>query len=109
MAQSKAKKQRLKWVREGRRNPEESRSPFAQLDLRSRQTKSKAQLMNSSKNNHKYKNHDSFYGDDGSFYFSGLYCFSSAAFLIIEKKISYSSISSSLGKDRFLLFVSQNS
>lgn len=68
MAQSKAKKMRQKLVREGRRNPEESRSPFAFADLRSRKTKSKIEILNSHKYRSKNKNHDSFYGDDGSFY-----------------------------------------
>lgn len=69
LAQSKAKKIRQKLVREGRRNPEESRSPFALADLRSRTTKSKVEMLNSHKYRSKNKNHDSFYGDDGSFYF----------------------------------------
>ncbi|MNZ60917.1 hypothetical protein D3C78_789950 [compost metagenome] len=67
MAQSRAKKMRQKLMREGRRNPEEGRSPFAFADLRSRKTKSKTELINSSKN--KFKNHDSYNGDDGSFLF----------------------------------------
>ncbi|MNO88679.1 hypothetical protein D3C76_801390 [compost metagenome] len=58
---------RQKLMREGRRNPEEGRSPFAFADLRSRTTKSKAEMLNSSKN--KFRNHDSYYGDDGSFLF----------------------------------------
>ncbi|RKQ30787.1 hypothetical protein [Oceanobacillus halophilus] len=41
MTLSKAKKQRKKQVREGRLNPEINRSPYAQLDLRTRKTKTK--------------------------------------------------------------------
>ncbi|MFD1175194.1 hypothetical protein ACFQ3W_02560 [Paenibacillus puldeungensis] len=65
MAQSKAKKMRLKLIREGKRSPELSRSPFAFADLRSRTTKTKAEQLNSKK----YKNHGSEYGDDGSYFF----------------------------------------
>lgn len=41
MATSKAKKKRQKLVREGRLNPEIKRSPFALIDLSSKQTKTK--------------------------------------------------------------------
>lgn len=41
MAKSNASKKRKKLVRGGRRNPETSRSPFSQFDLRSRKTKMK--------------------------------------------------------------------
>ncbi|MBT2218485.1 hypothetical protein KK120_22070 [Virgibacillus dakarensis] len=41
MAKSKALKKRQKLVREGRLNPVASRSPFSQLDLRTRKTKTK--------------------------------------------------------------------
>lgn len=63
MAISKAKKQRQKREREGYRNPELSRSPFALVDLRSKVTKTKNEQLN--KNKHKNQNH--FYKDDGSF------------------------------------------
>ncbi|MFD3261354.1 hypothetical protein ACE3MQ_22405 [Paenibacillus lentus] len=66
MAKSKAKRMRDKIAREGRRNPELSRSPFATTDLRTRRTKTKQELM--SQNKHKQKNLISFYGDDGSFF-----------------------------------------
>ncbi|MDN4070662.1 hypothetical protein QYF50_22415 [Paenibacillus vini] len=66
MAKSHAQKMRQKLVREGKRNPELSRSPFAFADMRMRKTKSKQEQMNSSK----YKNRISSYGDDGSFLFS---------------------------------------
>ncbi|MGG6312803.1 hypothetical protein [Paenibacillus macerans] len=64
MAQSKAKKMRQKLIREGKRNPELSRSAFAFADLRTRKTKTKQDQANTQK----YKNHASAYGDDGSFY-----------------------------------------
>lgn len=66
MAQSKAKKMRQKLIREGKRSPELSRSPFAFVDLRTRTTKTKSEQLN----NHKYKNHNSTYGDDGSYFFA---------------------------------------
>ncbi|GIP57271.1 hypothetical protein MKX50_06995 [Paenibacillus sp. FSL W8-0186] len=65
MAKSKAKRMRDKLTREGRRNPELGRSPFAAADLRTRRTKTKQELLNQSK--HKQKNLISYYGDDGSF------------------------------------------
>ncbi|GGH13129.1 hypothetical protein [Paenibacillus segetis] len=64
MATSKAKKIRQKIAREGKRNPEAGRSPFATTDMRTRRTKTKLEQLNRSK----YKNHSSIYGDDGSFY-----------------------------------------
>jgi hypothetical protein len=67
MAKSKARKHREKLVREGIRNPENSRNPFAFADLRSRKTKTKKDLMYRSS---KYKNHSSVEGKDGSFYLS---------------------------------------
>jgi hypothetical protein len=64
MAKSKAKKTREKLVREGRRNPEDSRSPFIFADMRTRQTKTKKDYLYRNKN----KNHSSPIGNDGSFY-----------------------------------------
>jgi len=66
MAQSQAKKHRQKLIREGKRSPELSRSPFALQDLRTRKTKTKQEQLHRPK----YKNHASYYGDDGSYYFS---------------------------------------
>ncbi|WP_435922139.1 hypothetical protein [Paenibacillus sp. DYY-L-2] len=63
MAKSQAKKMRDKLVREGKRNPELSRSPFAFSDMRTRKTKSKQELLNSGER----KNRISYYGEDGSF------------------------------------------
>ncbi|RCX20462.1 hypothetical protein DFP94_103192 [Fontibacillus phaseoli] len=65
MAKSQAQKMRQKQVREGKRNPELSRSPFAFTDMRTRKTKSKQDQLNTSK----HKNRISYYGDDGSFLF----------------------------------------
>lgn len=65
MATTKAKKLRQKLAREGKRNPELSRSPFATTDMRTRRTKTKLEQLSCIK----HRNHDSIYGDDGSFYF----------------------------------------
>lgn len=66
MAKSKAKKVREKLIREGRRNPEENRSPFVFADMRTRRTKTKKDLLYQKKQ----KNHST-YNDisDGSFYY----------------------------------------
>ncbi|WP_284139367.1 MULTISPECIES: hypothetical protein [unclassified Virgibacillus] len=45
MARSKAAKTRKKRVREGRLDPELMRSPYAELDLRTRKTKNKKDLI----------------------------------------------------------------
>ncbi|EAF5659188.1 hypothetical protein HCB45_01445 [Listeria sp. FSL L7-0091] len=60
MATSKAKKKRQKLVREGRLNPEIKRSPFALIDLSSKQTKTKKGYLYSRKK----KNHQ----EDDSFF-----------------------------------------
>lgn len=65
LAKSKAKKMREKIVREGRRNPEVSRSPFVFADMRTRRTKTKKDYLY--RNNK--KNRSSHEGIDGSFYF----------------------------------------
>jgi hypothetical protein len=64
LAKSKAKKIREKIVREGKRNPETSRSPFVFTDMRTRRTKTKKDYLY--RNNR--KNHSSHEGNDGSFY-----------------------------------------
>ncbi|MCU7667990.1 hypothetical protein [Bacillus thuringiensis] len=46
MAKSNAKKIRDKMVREGKRNPEKSRSIYALKDLRTRKTKTKQEKLN---------------------------------------------------------------
>lgn len=80
MAKSSASKKRLKAVREGKRDPLLSRSPFAEVDMRSRTTKTKHEVLNRSK----YKNRISFGGDDGSYLFSSGRS-SSAVFVIVKK------------------------
>jgi hypothetical protein len=65
MAISKAKKMRNKLAKAGKRNPEAGRSPFAQMDLTTRRSKTKYEQIHTIK----HKNHASIYGDDGSFYF----------------------------------------
>jgi hypothetical protein len=65
VAKSKAQKLREKIVREGRRNPEEKRSPFVYTDMRARMTKTKKDYLYQ----FKHKNHHSQDGNDGSFYF----------------------------------------
>jgi hypothetical protein len=65
LAKSKAKKTRKKIVREGKRNPETSRSPFVFADMRTRKTKTKKDyLYRDNKKNHSFNE-----GNDGSFYF----------------------------------------
>lgn len=66
MTKSKAKKIREKLAREGKRNPEENRSPFAFTDMRTRKTKTKKDLLYQKKQ----KNHSP-YNDisDGSFFY----------------------------------------
>ena len=64
MARSHAKKKRLKLMREGRMNPEDSRSPFAELDLSTRMTKTKKGIQYRRKHKNRLPNHwdsDSFY------------------------------------------------
>jgi hypothetical protein len=65
MAKSKAKKYREKLEREGLRNPESSRSQFAFVDMSTRMTKTKKDVLYHCK----HKNHFSKEGNDGSFYF----------------------------------------
>jgi hypothetical protein len=64
MSKSKALKQREKLVREGRLNPEINRSPYAQLDLRTRQTKTKKDQLYRMK----HKNRNPKQWENGSFY-----------------------------------------
>lgn len=66
MAISQAKKARLKQEREGRRNPELNRSPFTFVDLRTRKSKTKKDLLYRSK----HKNHPSANGKDDSFFYT---------------------------------------
>ncbi|MDQ0272350.1 hypothetical protein [Cytobacillus purgationiresistens] len=65
MGKSNAKRLREKLAREGYRNPEANRSPFALTDMRSRRTKTKKDHLYQ----HKHKNHSFNYKNDGSFLF----------------------------------------
>lgn len=49
MAKSNARKQREKWAREGKRNPELNRSMFAFADMRQRKTKTKTEKLHQNK------------------------------------------------------------
>ncbi|NHM32704.1 hypothetical protein [Neobacillus terrae] len=69
MAKSTARKWRDKLVREGRRNPEESRSPFAAADMQTRVTKTKKDYLYRCK----HKNQPLQEGKDGSFYFPQIF------------------------------------
>ncbi|MDQ0208442.1 hypothetical protein [Alkalicoccobacillus murimartini] len=64
MARSKASKHRQKLEREGRRNPENNRSPYAFADLTTRRTKTKKDYVYK----RKPKNHLFPSGDNDSFY-----------------------------------------
>lgn len=66
MGKSNAQKRREKLVREGRRNPENSRSSFAQLDLRTQRTKNKKDLLYRSK----HKNRNPKHWEDDSYFFA---------------------------------------
>ncbi|ASK61843.1 hypothetical protein CFK37_06555 [Virgibacillus phasianinus] len=64
MGKSNARKKREKRIREGRPDPVNSRSPFARLDLRTKMTKTKKDILyqNKHKNrNPKQRENDSFY------------------------------------------------
>ncbi|ASN03870.1 hypothetical protein [Virgibacillus necropolis] len=61
MGKSYARRQREKRIREGRPNPVNSRSPFAQLDLRTRKTKSKKDILY--RNKYKNRNPKQWEGD----------------------------------------------
>jgi hypothetical protein len=64
LAKSKAKKYREKRIREGKRNPENGRSPFVNADMHTRMTKTKKASLYRKK----YKNHFSHEEKNGSFY-----------------------------------------
>ncbi|WP_254179251.1 hypothetical protein [Cytobacillus oceanisediminis] len=65
MAKSAAKKLREKAVREGKRNPECNRSPFANADMRTRKTKTKKEQLYRSKYKNRYSDENR---RDGSFF-----------------------------------------
>ncbi|WP_223069084.1 hypothetical protein [Paenibacillus caui] len=64
MAKSVAKKMREKRIREGRMDPELSRSPFANVDMRTRMTKTKKDALYRCK----HKNRFFTEGREGSFF-----------------------------------------
>ncbi|OYD59539.1 hypothetical protein CGZ90_06505 [Fictibacillus aquaticus] len=66
MAKSKAKKQREKSVREGKRSPASGRSIYAIADLRTRRTKTKQEKLQ--QNKHKGRSHQSYEDGGSSFY-----------------------------------------
>jgi hypothetical protein len=68
MSKSKAQKKREKLVREGRINPEISRSPYATLDLSTRRTKTKKDHLYRMKHKNRHPKHE----ENGSFYFAVL-------------------------------------
>ncbi|MEH7222769.1 hypothetical protein V7112_03055 [Bacillus sp. JJ1566] len=67
MAKSNARKTRERLVREGKRNPENGRSPFALTDMQTRMTKTKKDHLYRTK----HKNQSFEGGNDGSFCFCG--------------------------------------
>ncbi|WP_137744410.1 hypothetical protein [Robertmurraya siralis] len=66
MTKSKARKYRDKIAREGQRNPEWNRNPFAFADMRTRKTKTKKDHLYKTK----HKNQSFIDKNDGSFYYS---------------------------------------
>ncbi|MEH7613401.1 hypothetical protein [Gottfriedia acidiceleris] len=73
MSKSKARKLREKLVREGKRNPELSRSSFAMLDLNTRRTKTKQEKLNQVKHKKQSFGKDDFQTKD-CFYLDALLC-----------------------------------
>ncbi|WP_026678317.1 hypothetical protein [Fictibacillus gelatini] len=65
MAKSDARKKRDRLVREGKRNPIENRGVYALADLRTRKTKTKAEMLQQQK----HKGRLSFYDEDNRPYF----------------------------------------
>lgn len=80
MATSKAKKMRLKLVREGRLNPENSRGGNYDIDLRTKRTKTKVDIAKQQETKHKKRNFDKHNEDNASFF-----CF----YIFFYKKISF--------------------
>jgi hypothetical protein len=74
MSKSKARKLRDKLIREGKRNPELSRSSFAMLDLNTRRTKTKQEKLNQIKHKKQSFGKDDFQTKD---------CFYLDAYLIV--------------------------
>jgi len=64
MAKSSARKHREKLEREGKRNPDQNRSIFATVDMRSRKTKTRAEKLYQEKHKRSYSSQK----EDGLFY-----------------------------------------
>jgi hypothetical protein len=75
MSKSNAKKQREKLIREGKRNPELSRSPFSMMDLNTRKTKTKQEILNKIKHKKQSFGKDDFQTKDCFLFLSYDYCF----------------------------------
>ncbi|MEN1967183.1 hypothetical protein WMZ97_03795 [Lentibacillus sp. N15] len=80
MSKSNARKRREKSVREGRLNPEMYRSPFAQLDLHTRKTKTKKDYLYRTK----HKNRHPHRQDNDSFYFFMIHPWNKYLSLIVQ-------------------------
>ncbi|MFD1173169.1 hypothetical protein [Oceanobacillus picturae] len=63
MSRSKAQKVRQKQIREGRMDPAKLRSPYTELDLQTRKTKTKKDHLYRMKHQNRYPDHQG----DGSF------------------------------------------
>lgn len=63
MSRSKAQKYRQKQIREGRIDPAKLRSPYSELDLQTRKTKTKKDHLYRTKHQNRYPDHQG----DGSF------------------------------------------
>ncbi|KUP09689.1 hypothetical protein Q73_02080 [Bacillus coahuilensis m2-6] len=68
MAKSKARKQREKLIREGRQDPVDNRSPFSQLNLCTKKTKTKKDVVYSRRRTNLESDHPS-----SSFYFCKIF------------------------------------
>lgn len=87
MAKSSARKHREKLEREGKRNPDQNRSIFATVDMRSRRTKTKAEKLHQEKHKRSYSSQK----EDG-------------LFILIKKALP---VPISLTKLRFLVIASR--
>lgn len=68
MAKSASRKLREKQVREGKMDAAELRSPFAKVDMRSRKTKTKQEVLNQIARKERHRNPNFTGGEQGSFY-----------------------------------------
>ncbi|UPM56582.1 hypothetical protein [Gottfriedia acidiceleris] len=83
MSKSKARKLREKLVREGKRNPESSRSSFAMLDLNTRRTKTKQEKLNQVKHKKQSFGKDDFQTKDCFLFRCLSYCCVAGAFFTL--------------------------